>query len=344
MDFKEILEARYREMLQIYIEESCEAALYQGQKFSRRSIAQNVSPEEIINIHCKVLKDLFPDIQQEILASFDFLMEFMMDYGLAYQEHQSLKTQQIEMISEIEVAASIQENLLETPVPTHDELDIGAISVPAKKMNGDFYRFVQDGPQFSVAIADVIGKGIPAALCMSMIKYAMDSLPQSRKKPCDVLENLNRVVESNIDTGMFITMFYGIYDSVKHSFTYAGAGHEQGFYYHSLTHSFEDLTTKGLVLGVEQNVTYEQYEKQVEPGDMIVLLSDGVTESKTENEFIERKEITNLIQAHMHLTSQEMVEGIYRDIERMQNYELRDDFTLIILKRKHEDKGIENEW
>ncbi|MEH7416866.1 PP2C family protein-serine/threonine phosphatase [Neobacillus drentensis] len=333
MDFKSILESSYREILRRYIEESSETALYQGQMFSRKSIKQQIPPEEIISIHCKVLKELFPDMGDEILASFDFLIEFMMNYGLAYQEHLSLRDKQFEIKSEIEIAASIQENLLETPIPKLEEVDIGAISIPAKKMNGDFYRFVEDGECISIAVADVIGKGIPAALCMSMIKYAMDSLPTSRNTPNEVLTNLNRVVENNVDSSMFITMFYGIYDSNMHSFTYAAAGHEQGFYYDASSHSFEDLETRGMVLGVEQNITYEQYEKKVNRGDMIVLLSDGVTESRTENGFIERSVITDLIQSFMHLSAQEMVENIYRHIERLQNYELRDDFTLIIIKR-----------
>ncbi|ULT58871.1 PP2C family protein-serine/threonine phosphatase [Neobacillus drentensis] len=333
MDFKPILESSYREILRRYIENSSEEALYQGQMFSRKSIEQQISPEEIISIHCKALKELFPNINPDILASFDFLIEFMMNYGLAYQEHLSLRDQQFEIKSEIEIAASIQETLLETPIPELEEVDIGAISIPAKKMNGDFYRFVQDGNSISVAIADVIGKGIPAALCMSMMKYAMDSVANSRKNPNDVLTNLNRVVENNVDSTMFITMFYGIYDFVKHSFTYAAAGHEEGFYYHASSQSFEDIKTRGIVLGVEPNFTYEQYEKKVQPGDMIVLLSDGVTESRTENGFIERSVITDLIQSFMHLPAQEMVENIYRHIERLQNFEIRDDFTLIILKR-----------
>jgi len=333
MDFKLILESSYREILRRYIEESSEAALYQGQMFSRKSIKQQIPPEEIIAIHCKVLKDFFPDISREIVASFDFLIEFMMDYGLAYQEHQSLRDKQLEISSEIEIAASIQENLLETPIPNVEDVDIGAISIPAKKMNGDFYRFVQDENCIGVAIADVIGKGIPAALCMSMIKYAMDSLPKSRNNPNDVLTNLNRVVENNVDSNMFITMFYGIYDVINHSFTYASAGHEHGFYYHASSNSFEDLETRGIVLGVEQNSTYEQYEKKVNPGDIIVLLSDGVTESKTKHGFIERSVITDLIQSFMHLPAQEMVENIYRHIEGLQNFEIRDDFTLIILRR-----------
>lgn len=334
MDDIENLESRYQNILSTYLKESSETALYQGQKMSRKFIEQKISPEEIIGLHCDAMKNLFPDIQKEVLASFDFLLQVMMDYGLAYQEHQSLRDKQLELKSEIQIAASIQETLLETPIPKMEEIDIGALSVPAKQMNGDYYRFIQDGESIGIAIADVIGKGIPAAMCMSMIKYAMDSLPKPRKHPSQVLENLNCVVENNIDPSMFITMFYGVYDTVNHTFTYASAGHEQGFFYHCLTDSFEDLKTKGLVLGIDQNAAYEQYQRKVEPGDMIVLVSDGVTESRTEEDFIERSVITDLIEQNSHLSAQEIVEEIYRYIEKLQNFRLRDDFTLIILRRK----------
>jgi phosphoserine phosphatase RsbU/P len=330
----EIFKSRYRHLLRSYLKESSEKALYQAQLFSRNSILQQISPEEIISLHSEALEEIFPNIPKEVLLSFDFLLEVMMDYGLAYQEHQSMRDQQLEIKSEIEMAASIQETLLETSIPQLDDLDIGATSVPAKQMNGDFHHFIEEGKSIHIAIADVIGKGIPAAICMAMIKYAIDSLPDSRKSPHFVLESLNRIVEDNLDEGMFITMFYSMYDTVNHSFTYGAAGHEQGFYYHSLTDSFEDLVTKGLVLGVDPNFTYEQYQKQVEPGDMIVLLSDGVTEAKTEEGFIERSVITDLIDKYKHLTSQEMVEQIYRELEKMQNSEMHDDFTLVILRRK----------
>jgi phosphoserine phosphatase RsbU/P len=333
MEFKDILESRYRDILSSYLKDSNEIALYRGQKFSRNAIENQISPEEIINLHCKVLKDLFPDIPQEVIASFDFLLEVMMDYGLAYQEHQSLRGQQFEIRAEMEIAASVQDNLLETEIPENESLDIGAISIPAKKMNGDYYHFVEDEQSINIAIADVIGKGMPAALCMSMIKYAMEGLIELRKNPRDVLEDLNKVVEENVDSSMFITMIYGVYNTTHDTFTYSSAGHELGFYYNSEENSFQDLTAKGLVLGVDPNATYRQYKKKVEPGDMIVLLSDGVTESRTEEGFIDRSDITDLIHKYKQYSSQEMVEMIYRDLERIQNFEIRDDFTLIILKR-----------
>jgi sigma-B regulation protein RsbU (phosphoserine phosphatase) len=335
MDFKEVIESKYQEILSHYMQELTETALYQGQKFSRKAIEEQVPPEEIISLHRKVLQGLFPDVDQDVLHSLDFLLEVMMGYGLAYQEHQSLRDKQQEIKSEIQVALNVQQMLLETSVPTVPNLDIGAISVPAKHMNGDYYHFVYDEESVSIAIADVIGKGIPAALCMSMIKYAMDSLPESRKSPSRVLENLNRVVEHNVDPSMFITMFYGMYDTDTHEFVYGSAGHEPGFYYSAEEDRFHDMNTKGLVLGIDQSIKYKEYSRTVEKGDMIVLLSDGVTESKTnEEEFIERDFITDLIKKYSDLNAQGIVDNIYKDFLQMQDFELRDDFTLIILKRE----------
>ncbi|SFC97433.1 PP2C family protein-serine/threonine phosphatase [Peribacillus sp. B-H-3] len=335
MNFRENMEEKYREALSTYLQDQTEQALYQGQKISRKTIESKISPEEIISLHKSILLEICPDTPEKVLNSMDFLLEVMMGYGIAYREHQSLRHQQQELKSEIEIAANVQHTLLETSIPVVDGLEIGAISVPARQMSGDYYHFVQDENEcIGVAIADVIGKGIPAALCMSMIKYAMDSLPEHRHAPSSVLESLNRVVEHNVDPSMFITMFYGLYNPRKHVFSYAAAGHEPGFYYNAETKEFSDLTAKGLLLGVEKKTSYRQYEKNVEPGDLIVLLSDGVTECRTSEGFIERETLVEYIQKNIHLKAQDIVNNIYRQLERMQNFQLRDDFTLIVMKRE----------
>ncbi|OIK10882.1 PP2C family protein-serine/threonine phosphatase [Bacillus sp. MUM 13] len=335
MNFRENMEEKYREALSTYLQDQTEQALYQGQKISRKTIESKISPEEIISLHKSILLEICPDTPEKVLNSMDFLLEVMMGYGIAYREHQSLRHQQQELKSEIEIAANVQHTLLETSIPVIDGLEIGAISVPARQMSGDYYHFVQDENEcIGVAIADVIGKGIPAALCMSMIKYAMDSLPEHRHAPSSVLESLNRVVEHNVDPSMFITMFYGLYNPRKHVFSYAAAGHEPGFYYNAETKEFSDLTAKGLLLGVEKKTSYRQYEKNVEPGDLIVLLSDGVTECRTSEGFIERETLVEYIQKNIHLKAQDIVNNIYRQLERMQNFQLRDDFTLIVMKRE----------
>ncbi|MGX1266325.1 sigma-B regulation protein RsbU (phosphoserine phosphatase) [Rossellomorea marisflavi] len=334
MKFRELMDTKYKEILEHYLNEQDEKALYLGQKFSRKSIEHNVSPEEIISLHKSVILEMEPDLPHHVLHSFDILLEVMIGYGFAYREHQSLRTKQQELNNEIDVAANMQQTLLGTRIPQVDGLEVGAVSVPAKKMNGDYYHFVEDeNENVSVAIADVIGKGVPAALCMSMIKYAMDSLPEYRNKPNLVLESLNRVVEQNVDASMFITMFYGVYDSNSHLFSYSSAGHEPGFYYNAGTCEFEDLDAKGLLLGVDKKAKYREYERTVEEGDMIILLSDGVTECRSEEGFIEREDLVELIRRYNHLPPQEIVNSVYKELERLQHFELRDDFTLIIIKR-----------
>ncbi|PWA06981.1 phosphoserine phosphatase [Pueribacillus theae] len=325
----------YKEILESYINENDEQSLYLGQQLSRQMIEEGVSPEELVHLHVKVLMELYPKLDEEMKNSFEFLLEMMMDYGIAYREHQSLKNKQQQLNMEIELAASMQNTFLSGDVPCDKSLDIGAISQPAKKLNGDYYHFVRDeNNRISVAIADVIGKGIPATLCMSMIKYAMESLTEEFKKPGAILENLNRVVERNVDDSMFITMFYGLYDPNEHRFYYASAGHEPGFIYHKKKDEFVEFSTKGIVLGVEKESVYPDYEVAIDPGDMIVLLSDGVTECRSKDGFIERHEIINLIRKYQHLPSQQIVEEVYRELEQMQNFELKDDVTLIILRRK----------
>ena len=292
MSFDKEMRDLYKDILGNYIQTQNEQILYQGQKLSRKSLENEISPEDIVSIHKEVIEEIYSDIPEKVLHSLDFLLEVMISYGLALREHQTLKNKQRELRSEIEVAANVQQTLLGTKVPASSTLEIGAISVPAKQMNGDYFHFVEEEHGgLSIAIADVIGKGIPAAMCMSMIKYAMDSLPDSRKNPSYVLENLNNIVERNVDPSMFITMFYGSYNPETNLFDYASAGHEPGFYYDAKADSFEDLEAKGLVLGVDRHVKYLQYEQQLSKGDMIVLLTDGVTECRTEEGFIERLDI-----------------------------------------------------
>ncbi|MFE3893122.1 PP2C family protein-serine/threonine phosphatase [Priestia sp. YIM B13446] len=333
MSFDKEMRDLYKDILGNYIQTQNEQILYQGQKLSRKSLENEISPEDIVSIHKEVIEEIYSDIPEKVLHSLDFLLEVMISYGLALREHQTLKNKQRELRSEIEVAANVQQTLLGTKVPPSSTLEIGAISVPAKQMNGDYFHFVEEEHGgLSIAIADVIGKGIPAAMCMSMIKYAMDSLPDSRKNPSYVLENLNNIVERNVDPSMFITMFYGSYNPETNLFDYASAGHEPGFYYDAKADSFEDLEAKGLVLGVDRHVKYLQYEQQLSKGDMIVLLTDGVTECRTEEGFIERLDIIKLIRKYMHLSPQEIVESVYKELEKLQHFQLRDDFTLIILK------------
>ncbi|WP_240377453.1 PP2C family protein-serine/threonine phosphatase [Bacillus piscicola] len=329
------MQNQYKTILKKYIEDKNEVVLYQAQQFSKKILENQVSPEETVSFHLEAIDEFFPKLPEGVRDSFELLIEVMMGFGMAYREHQSLRDKQKELEAEINVAASMQQTLLPANIPEVESLDIGVISMPATKMSGDYYHFIKDENDcIGLAIADIIGKGIPAALCMSMIKYAMDSLPEQRLQPGALLENLNRVVERNVAANMFITMMYGSYDPRIHQFYYSGAGHEPGFYYNYAEDKFEELYAKGLALGIKRETKFREYHKRVEPGDFIVLLSDGVTECRTVDGFIEREEIISLIRKYQHMTAQEIVDKVFYELERLQHFQLKDDFSLIILRRK----------
>ncbi|GAA0447292.1 MAG: PP2C family protein-serine/threonine phosphatase [Bacillota bacterium] len=325
----------YKELMKRYIETKDEQSLYEVEQVSKSFIKNHILPDEIVNMHIQALAELYPSLSEDIQSSMNFLLEAMIAYGIAHQEYQMLREKQSELKSEISVAASMQETLLGTIKPEIEGLDIGVISVPAHQMNGDYHHFVKgsDG-SLGIAMADVIGKGIPAALCMSMIKYAMDSYPEEAMEPRAILKNLNRVVERNVDPSMFITMCYAQYIPSEHTLRYASAGHEPGFYYNAEKDIFEEMETKGLVLGVTPDADYGQYELNIHKNDLVIMLTDGVTECRDGDRFIESEEVLSVIRQYAHLPAQEMVNQVFKYFERLQNFELRDDFTLLILRRE----------
>ncbi|MEI4770702.1 PP2C family protein-serine/threonine phosphatase [Psychrobacillus sp. FJAT-51614] len=323
----------YKNILREYTLMQNEQNLYEGQNFSKQLIQKNISPEDVISIHKASLEEIMPDLPSNVSHSFDLLIEVMIHYGLALKEHQTLIKKQENIKMEMELAANVQKTLLKTKVPHMSGLDIGMISVPAKEMNGDYAYFLSDETNLGIAVADVIGKGIPAALCMSMIKYGMDSLSGAKTEPVIVLDIINRIVEKSVSDSMFISMFYGTYDSINCEFTYASAGHEPPLFYCDKSGSFKELQAKGLLLGVVPNVKYEQHSIVLDKGDFVVMMTDGVTECRSKEGFIEQQKVMEIIESVKDEPAQVMVEYVFHKLEELQDFEQRDDFTLVIFKK-----------
>ncbi|EUJ22749.1 PP2C family protein-serine/threonine phosphatase [Listeria grandensis] len=336
MESREIREfkERYRNIILKYLEQQDEEILYSCERLTREAMEKQVSPEEVVNLHRAILEEYDADLPEYVSSSFDVLLEMMVGYGLAHMEHISLRTEQQALRREIAQAEDMQKTMMKSDIPNVVGIEVGAVSVPMRQMSGDFYSFTNEGDnKISVTLADVIGKGIPAAFSMSMLKYASDNYGRGALAPSEMLRNLNEVAEANIDDNMFITMFYGLYDTSNHLFEYASAGHEVGLYFSAKTQQFSDLYARGLPLGIDRNATYRAFEKEVEPDDMIFIMSDGVTETRTADGFMEREHLIAVFQERIHLPPQKLVKDVYDHLCKVQDYELRDDFTLICLKR-----------
>ncbi len=327
---------QYEEILKNYINSQREEDLYLGQQFSRQFIDKEISPEDVISIHKTVLAEVLPDMPAKLSHSFDFLIEMMIHYGLALQEHQSLIRKQEEIEMEINVAVKVQDTLLKTKKPDFKELDIGFVTKPAKKMSGDYIYFLNDNcNEASVAVADVIGKGIPAALCMSMIKFGMDGL-QENTSPRNALDIVNRIVEKSVEDSMFISMFYGKYDARYSRFTYASAGHEPALMYKASEETFTELDAKGLLLGIHPDVVYEERSVVMEESDFIVMMTDGVTEIRTDTGFIEDEVIKSILLEVKDESAQTIADTVYNKLAYLQNFCLQDDFTIVIFKKENQ--------
>ncbi len=323
----------YEKLLKDYAKCSNKNVLKNATEMGETFVNRRIFPEEIVSIHMDAVNSLFGEMSKEGKQSLEFLHQTLIAYRKGYERLEKIRMEQRELKSEIAVAANMQKTVLLTETPNVEGLDIGIISVPYHQMNGDYYHFVKrDDGAFGFAIADVIGKGVPAALSMSMIKYAMDHFYEEDMSAKEVLRRLNRIVERNVAASMFITMFYGQYFPKSKIFKYASAGHEPGFLYREKTKQFSMMETKGLVLGVLKESEYPQYELTMETGDMIILLTDGVTECQRDGHFINREEILAIIETYNGLSAQQQVESVYDHFQNGDEFSLRDDFTLMIIK------------
>lgn len=301
--------------------------------FTDEVIKKDILPEDIVNIHKSYVSSLNLN-KEQIFDTLDVLQEVVKGFGYSYRDYQKLVDKMQFHDKEIDLASRLQQTMLKTDIPQFDSIQIGVISVAAQKVSGDYFNLIdhRDGTM-SFAIADVIGKGIPAALAMSMIKFGMDSYGHSQL-PSDGLKRLNRVVEKNVNQNMFVTMFYGLYEEMNHLLYCSSAGHEPGYIYRAETETFVEIEVRGRVLGVSQHTRYRQQEIPIHLDDLVIIFTDGVTEARyTDGEFIAKNTLLNLIRKYKHMHPQDIVQILYEAILKIQNPNKRDDMTIMIIKR-----------
>ncbi|MCU5746540.1 PP2C family protein-serine/threonine phosphatase [Staphylococcus sp. SQ8-PEA] len=302
-------------------------------EFTDEVIKKDVLPEDIVDIHKDYIQHMNLS-EARIMTTLEVLQEVVKGFGYSYRDYQRLVNRLQHHDKEIDLAARLQQTMLKTDIPQFDSIQIGAISVAAQKVSGDYFNLIdhKDGTM-SFAVADVIGKGIPAALAMSMIKFGMDSYGHSQL-PSDGLKRLNRVVEKNVNQNMFVTMFYGLYEEMNHLLYCSSAGHEPGYIYRAEENTFEEIGVRGTVLGVDQHTRYDQQEIPIYLEDLIIIFTDGVTEVRDNNgDFINKSFLLNVIQQYKHMHPQDIVQMLYEELLTIQNPYKRDDLTILIIKR-----------
>ena len=244
------------------------------------------------------------------------------------------------MRQSLDLAMEVQQNLLPKGNLKIDGFDIAGRSIYCDETGGDYYDFFADdetkNKKIGVAIGDVSGHGIPAALLMTTVRSSLRqrlSLPGSIAQIIiDVNRHLVRDVE---DSGQFMTMFYLTIDRANQNLQWVRAGHEPGIFYDPATDKFEDLKGSGIALGVSEDWKYEMNEKiGLAKGQIIVLSTDGVWEAHNLNgEIFGKERLYEIIRQNATNKAEKIIEAVIAAVSQFQNDSgTEDDITLVVIK------------
>jgi|GEM_PF-2876625 len=183
------------------------------------------------------------------------------------------------MARELDIASEIQRSLLPESCPRIDNFDIAAVSIPAREVGGDFYDFIPlpEG-KWGVVIADVSGKGVPAALLMALSRSLIRAYSQDRPSVLSALELANSFMLKDMRSGMFVTCFYAVLDPAQRTLTYVNAGHNPPVVTSAGKH-VRMLSASGTPLGIIEETGLREELCQLAPGDIVMMYTDGITEA-----------------------------------------------------------------
>jgi sigma-B regulation protein RsbU (phosphoserine phosphatase) len=252
---------------------------------------------------------------------------------LARLHRDLIETQRIEQ--ELTIAADMLRNLLPSAPPTPEGFDIAALNVQSQQVGGDFYDFIELPSQhWGIAIADVVGKGIPAAILMAGARAALRAEIEDVYRVRDVVGRVNRALCRDTRPHEFVTLFYAALNARERVITYTNAGHNPPLLFRYDLEMF--LDDGGPPLGLFRDVAYREGQAQLEPGDVLLMFTDGVTEAADakQNLFGEER-LRHVLRAYKDASAAELIGQIHEAIRTFTDKAPQsDDLTMVVVKVK----------
>ncbi|MBN1300914.1 MAG: SpoIIE family protein phosphatase [Melioribacteraceae bacterium] len=245
---------------------------------------------------------------------------------------EALEKQRLE--KDLEIAQNIQRNLLPDKIPAMKSFDISAVNYSARQVGGDYYDIVKlSDTRTLVAIADVSGKGVQAALLMANLQAFLQSIAKQNIAINEASNLLNDLVSENTTDGSFITFFWGILDDESKEFTFVNMGHNPPI--HIRDHKITKLKLGGMILGVMPTVAPYKYETiKLESKDKIIMFTDGITEAmNVEGKEYSDERLEELCVEMENESSSEIMDKIITDVRNYTNgAQQSDDITALVIK------------
>ena len=249
-----------------------------------------------------------------------------------YEEEQTL----LRMRQEYRLASEIQHGLLPKTMPKIPDYDIAGLSYPAQIVGGDYFDFIQiDKNRLAICLGDISGKGLPAALLMANLQATIRGQTLLTPPPKDCLARANRLLYQSTDPQKFATLFYGILDNQKHQMCYANAGHNRPMLFRREREAVF-LKTAGLALSFTQDTPYDEETISFDPGDLLLIYSDGITEAmNTSDEEFGEEKLISTVKEHLSEAASGLIQNIISSVKKHAgNRPQSDDMTLAVIKRR----------
>jgi len=237
---------------------------------------------------------------------------------------------------ELQIAGEIQQRLLPKEIVPIPHYEIAAVAQPCTSVGGDFYDIISLGKnRYVFAVADVTGKGVPAALLVSTLHASLRAYIQSDTNLSELTTKLNNLVFENSPSERFITFFIMVLDCETHTISYVNAGHNFPYLFHLQTGEIVELEAGGLPLGMIDNVSYESKEINLSRDDVLALYTDGVTEAmdRSKQQYSEDR-LKQVFRESVVKPAHQIKDDILEDIRMFVGEEPpSDDLTLLVLKQ-----------
>jgi sigma-B regulation protein RsbU (phosphoserine phosphatase) len=235
---------------------------------------------------------------------------------------------------QLEVARQVQLELLPASDPQLDGFDISAYNFPTEEVSGDYYDWVRIyEDQIGIVVADVSGKGVPAALLMAFLRASLRAAIHIGYAPHISMSKVNYLLWESVERHQYVTAFYGVLDASNRTLAYTNAGHNPPLVLEP-DGAARFIERGGLPLGMFRDTRYYEYYMPIEQGQVLVFYTDGVTEAQNPaGEEYGRERLVEAVRASRHLKSSELIQVIQRDVlEWTDGRGAHDDITFFIIK------------
>lgn len=237
---------------------------------------------------------------------------------------------------DMEIASDIQKSLLPAHPPQIEGLQLAGRCIPAKNVGGDYFDyFLMDDGKLGVLIADVSGHNVGSALVMALTRQALRFESRHQPSVAGVLAATNRAMYDDLsNAGLFITVFFVSYDPKSRTLTWANGGHNQPLLQRAREQDVAWLDADGMLVGILDDVEYEERQMTLDPGDILLLYTDGITEARNEaGEMYGEDRLCQLVRENAHLSAQELLDHVYETAREWgRNVVQYDDVTAVVMK------------